>query len=87
MPRVEIVNALPDGYQRQIIDLADGASVGDALAAAHVQVPAQGIVAVAIYGVVVQPTRLLEDGDRLELLRPLLADPKENRRRRARGGQ
>lgn len=87
MPRVEIVNALPDGYQRQIIDLADGASVGDALAAARVQVPAPGIVAVAIYGVVVQPTRLLEDGDRLELLRPLLADPKENRRRRARSGQ
>lgn len=87
MPRVEIVNALPDGYQRQILDLADGASVGDALATAHVQVPAQGIVAVAIYGVMVQPTRLLEDGDRLELLRPLLADPKENRRRRARGGQ
>ena len=30
---------------------------------------------------------VVEDGDRLELLRPLLADPKENRRRRARGGQ
>ena len=27
MPRVEIVNALPDGYQRHILELADGASV------------------------------------------------------------
>ena len=87
MPRVEIVNALPDGYQRQFVDLAEGASVGDALAAANVRVPAEGIVAVAIHGVLVQQNRVLQDGDRLELLRPLLADPKENRRRRARGGQ
>ncbi|PSD48704.1 hypothetical protein C7E25_18760, partial [Stenotrophomonas maltophilia] len=32
------------------------------------------------------PQQVLLDGDRIELLRPLQADPKDNRRRRARGG-
>ena len=43
-------------------------------------------VAMAVHGVLARPQQLLRDGDRVELLRPLLADPKENRRRRARGG-
>lgn len=34
--------------------------------------------------VLARPTQLLREGDRVELLRPLLADPKDNRRRRAR---
>jgi putative ubiquitin-RnfH superfamily antitoxin RatB of RatAB toxin-antitoxin module len=37
----------------------------------------------AVHGLVVRPEQPLRDGDRVELLRPLLADPKEARRRRA----
>jgi len=38
---------------------------------------------VAVHGVVARGDQRLHDGDRVELLRPLLADPKDNRRRRA----
>ena len=40
-------------------------------------------LAFAVWGRPVTATTLLRDGDRLELLRPLLADPKLARRRRA----
>jgi putative ubiquitin-RnfH superfamily antitoxin RatB of RatAB toxin-antitoxin module len=36
-----------------------------------------------IYGKVVRPDARLSDGDRVEIYRPLLLEPKEARRRRA----
>ena len=56
--------------------------VADALRAAGWQDDAD-IVAWAVHGVRVAPDARLREGDRLELLRPLLADPKDARRRRA----
>ena len=41
--------------------------------------------ATAIHGVNATPGTVLQEGDRVEVLRPLLIDPKEARRRRARG--
>ena len=83
--RVEVVMAWPDGYQSRMLELPEGAVLADAVAAAALS--ATGVVAYAIHGVLAKPTQGLRDGDRVELLRPLLADPKENRRRRARGGE
>ena len=40
-------------------------------------------IAIAVYGRTVTPDTRLADGDRVELLRPISADPKEARRRRA----
>jgi putative ubiquitin-RnfH superfamily antitoxin RatB of RatAB toxin-antitoxin module len=40
-----------------------------------------------IRGKRVEPGRVLEEGDRLEILRPLTADPKETRRRLALKGK
>ena len=40
-----------------------------------------------IRGKRVEPGRVLEEGDRLEILRPLTADPKETRRRLAAKGK
>jgi len=40
-------------------------------------------VAYAVFGVRVDRQTVLQEGDRVELLRPLQADPKEARRRRA----
>ena len=37
----------------------------------------------AIFGQLVEPTQKLRAGDRVEILRPLLVDPKEARRRAA----
>lgn len=84
--RVEVVLAWPDRYSAVQLALPEGATVAEAVAAsglAEQHPPA----ALAIHGLVTQPTHLVRDGDRVELLRPLLLDPKEARRRRAGPGK
>jgi len=82
---VEVVLAWPERYLRRELVLPEGCTVAEAVEAAGLDAASQS-VAIAVHGVLVQPQQRLHDGDRIELLRPLLADPKENRRRRARGG-
>ncbi len=43
----------------------------------------EGRLDLGIYGRKVEPDRLLEPGDRVEIYRPLRADPRETRRRLA----
>lgn len=83
MIRVEVVLAWPDRALSRQLALADGATVGEAIAMAAID-GAEDCPAVAVHGVLAQANQPLSDGDRIELLRPLLADPKDNRRRRAR---
>ncbi|MCD9086678.1 RnfH family protein [Stenotrophomonas sp. SY1] len=83
--RVEVLLAWPDRYLRRELELPEGCTVADAVDEAALDVDGVA-VAVAVHGVLARPGQLLHAGDRIELLRPLLADPKENRRRRARGG-
>lgn len=82
--RVDVVLAWPERYLRRELVLPEGCTVGEAVEVAALD--AGHSLAVAVHGVLVRPQQVLHDGDRIELLRPLLADPKENRRRRARGG-
>ena len=80
--RVEVIRAWPRRHEATTLELPQGATVADAIAAAafpQQQIPA----AVAIHGETVAMDQRLQDGDRVELLRPLLLDPKEARRRRA----
>jgi putative ubiquitin-RnfH superfamily antitoxin RatB of RatAB toxin-antitoxin module len=85
--QVEVVYALP-GEQTVIpLALAPGACVQDALDAAgifdrHPQLDARGCV-VGIWGRVVDRSQALREGDRVEVYRPLQADPKQVRRARA----
>ncbi len=87
---VLVVSARPEGVIGVPLRLAAGATVADALAAAA---PALGEVApvddapVGIFGRVVPRSTPLSAGDRVELYRPLAADPKETRRRLAREGR
>ncbi|MFI4924770.1 MAG: RnfH family protein [Vicinamibacteria bacterium] len=67
--------ALPDGAT-----VADAVAACDALARAGVDTASAGY---AIYGQTVRPTTPLADGDRVEITRPLVADPKVVRRDRA----
>lgn len=83
MIQVEVVLAWPDRALSRLLALPDGATVGDAIAEAAIE-GTQDCPAVAVHGVLAQASQPLRDGDRVELLRPLLADPKDNRRRRAR---
>lgn len=84
--KIEVVQAWPGRCERIVLDLPPGACVGDALRESGMgTAPAlpDGIIAVAVFGVVVGLQATLQEGDRVELLRPLLIDPKQARRRRA----
>ena len=80
--RVDVIRAWPHRFESVGLDLPAGATVGDALAASGF-VDA-GHPAVAIHGVIATPDTLLNENDRVEVLRPLFIDPKEARRLRAR---
>ncbi|WP_043689687.1 RnfH family protein [Luteimonas huabeiensis] len=79
--RVEVILAWPGRFERAVVALPVGATVAQALAASGL--PMAGVDGYAVFGERVEPSAVLADGDRLELLRPLQADPKEARRRRA----
>lgn len=70
------------------IDMEEGSTVRQAITASGVlrQCPDIDLAraAVGIYGKVVPFEALLQDGDRVEIYRPLIADPKEMRRERVR---
>ena len=79
--KVEVIRAWPRGFESRMVDLAEGATVTDAVVASGFAL--DGIVAHAVFGVRIAGNATLQEGDRLELLRPLLADPKDARRQRA----
>ena len=85
---VEVAYAEPDRQFLRRVALARGATVRDAIAASGLESEFgidSGRLTPGIWSKPVAPDALLEDGDRVELYRPLVADPKEARRRRARG--
>lgn len=63
------------------LQLPDGATVAEALAAAGLE--AFPLAGLAVFGQRVRAQTVLTEGDRLELLRALVTDPKEARRLRA----
>jgi uncharacterized protein len=88
MPRVEIVYATVEMQRRYTVDLADGGTVREAIEQCgvlrdHPQIDLARD-GVGVYGRLVALTSVLRDGDRVEILRPLVVDPKAARSRRAR---
>ena len=84
--RIEVVLAVARAFESWQVEVPIGASVAQALEAAGLtpeSLAAGGIDGLALHGVRAQADTVLHDGDRIELLRPLLADPKDARRRRA----
>ena len=79
--RVDVIRAWPHRFESVGLDLPEGATVGDALAASGF-VDA-GHPAVAVHGDIATPDTPVNENDRGEVLRPLLIDPTEGRRRRA----
>jgi putative ubiquitin-RnfH superfamily antitoxin RatB of RatAB toxin-antitoxin module len=85
--RVEVVYALRDEQMRVALDVAPGTTVGEAIRRSGIldRFPRalSGRGRTGIFG---RPTGLdarLEDGDRVEIYRPLAVDPREARRARA----
>jgi hypothetical protein len=79
--RVEVIYALPSEQRVVTVELEEGATAADAVAASGLKVDFSGI---GMHGKRVAPETRLADGDRVELLRALAVDPKEARRLRAR---
>ncbi len=83
---VTVVWATPEVQDSVPLTLPAGATVADALAASGL-VERHGIdrgaVRPAVYGRLVRDDVALRDGDRVEICRPLLVDPKAARRLRA----
>ncbi|MET0755445.1 MAG: RnfH family protein [Pseudoxanthomonas sp.] len=80
--RVELVIAWPRRYEAKSVELPEHATVGQALQTAGWE-GIEGVDGYAIFGVNADASTVLQEGDRIELLRPLQIDPKEARRRRA----
>ena len=84
--RIEVVLAVARAFESWQVEVPIGATVSQALAAAKItpeMLHARGIDGLALHGVRTQADAVLREGDRIELLRPLVADPKDARRRRA----
>jgi putative ubiquitin-RnfH superfamily antitoxin RatB of RatAB toxin-antitoxin module len=88
MPRVEVAYATPARQCVYVLEVAAGATVREAIDASGVLAAFPEIDLdrnrVGIRGRLVTLETPLGDDDRVEILRPLRADPKEARRRRAR---
>lgn len=87
MLAVEVVYATAERQVLLAFEVPAGTSVGAAVQlsgiAAHLPHVTLQDCPLGIFGKVVAPEHLIEAGDRIELYRPLLIDPKEVRKQRA----
>lgn len=84
---IEVAAALP---QRQLVialEVPAGTTLAEAVARANMAERLPGLVVdearLGVFGRLRPPDSLLRDGDRVEIYRPLAADPKEVRRQLA----
>jgi len=77
--RIEVVRARPERQETVALELEQGATVRAALRAAGMPLDQP----VGIYGRRVALDARLADGDRVEIYRPLRAEPQDARRQRA----
>lgn len=84
---VEVAYALPQKQYLQRVTLEEGATVEQAIMASGILTLRDDIDLtknkVGIYSRPVKLQDVVQDGDRVEIYRPLIADPKELRRQRA----
>lgn len=87
---IEVVHALRERQVVLSVQVAPGATVQEALALSGIErhFPELDLAAspVGIFGKRVKRDTVLKDGDRIEIYRPLIADPKARRMKRAREG-
>jgi putative ubiquitin-RnfH superfamily antitoxin RatB of RatAB toxin-antitoxin module len=88
---VEVIYALPTQQPLLKVKLAEGATVEDAIRASGVleAFPEIDLTQnkVGIFSKLVKLDEAVRDRDRVEIYRPLIADPKEVRRKRAEEGK
>ena len=89
--RVEVAYALPDEQQIIELEVDQGTTVQQAILRSGISGNFQDLdienCKVGIFGKLTKMDRELKAGDRVEIYRPLIADPKEVRRQRAAAGK
>lgn len=89
---VEVVYALRDRQDLVSLKLEEGATVQEAVDASgllekHPEIDLNGANKVGVFAKLTPLSTPLNDRDRVEIYRPLIADPKEVRRKRAKEGK
>ena len=88
---IEVAYAEPDKQLILPVNIDLGTTVGGAIVQSGMmmQFPDLDIEnsKVGIFGKITKMTTVLQEGDRVEIYRPLIADPKEVRRKRAAEGK
>jgi putative ubiquitin-RnfH superfamily antitoxin RatB of RatAB toxin-antitoxin module len=84
---VEVAYATPEKQVLIRVEVPAGCTVAEAIELSGVRTKFPGIeinpLALGIFSRKVSPDQVLRSGDRVEIYRPLLADPKEMRKQRA----
>ncbi|MBE0362597.1 hypothetical protein PULV_a0123 [Pseudoalteromonas ulvae UL12] len=85
--KIEVVYALPDSATCLRVEVAEGAQVEEAIIASGILEKCPQIdkdsMTVGVWNRTCKLTQILKEGDRIEIYRPLIADPKDARRKRA----
>ena len=88
---VEVAYALPDKQIIRAVNVDSGTTIGAAIVQSGIMMDYPELeledAKVGIFGKAAVMTTVLADGDRVEIYRPLIADPKEVRRKRAAEGK
>jgi putative ubiquitin-RnfH superfamily antitoxin RatB of RatAB toxin-antitoxin module len=85
--RVEVVLAMPERQELVALDVEAGTTLAEAIELSGLPEKFEGfeldLENVGIFGHKTDHQQVLQAGDRVEIYRPLVADPKEVRRQRA----
>jgi len=90
---VEVAYALPEKQVIRALNVDAGTTIGAAIVLSGIMMDFPELdnelehAKVGIFGKIAAVTTVLSDGDRVEIYRPLIADPKEVRRQRAAAGK
>lgn len=90
--KIEITYALPDRQELVTIDLPEGSTVMQAVEASgllqkYPEIDPGGVNKLGVFAKLAKADTVLRDRDRVEIYRPLIADPKEVRRQKAAEGK
>ena len=84
---IEVIYALPEEQEILTLDVEQGTTVEQAITLSGILEKYPQIDLsdnkVGVFGKVAKLDEVLRDKDRIEIYRPLIADPKESRRKRA----
>ena len=90
---VEVAYAMPEKQIIRAVNVDAGTTIGAAIVQSGIMMDFPELdfkledAKVGIFGKAAAMTTVLADGDRVEIYRPLIADPKEVRRKRAAEGK